>query len=427
MRQVHDSTPCLTGLGLVTGLGFGVTVNREALLAGDTAIGRVADGVAETSLAARVDEPYLRVEVPGSLESQLKFLNGSGLLAVEAAIEACGVAGWQADDPEPERRGLWLSQMDAWDWSCVELREGVAAATDDFKLPLEAAALNASCSRRVKPFFILDSLKNNAFSFLANLFDLQGANTATAGFDAATLGLLDLAARSLVRGDLDRAMVTGAGRIAADVARHDLVLHGLARPSDDPGYRPFDVDGVGLVPGEAAAAVTVETRDRCASPIAALLGFGTATGEPLAGVLAPTAETLAAAIDEALEEAQVRAGDLAAVVLPAYGIPEADRAQLAALAAASAFAVVFDGVPAVCWRGAVGHTALASDLVDLVLAADGLRTGRLAGTIGLRTPLADAGRPIAGAAGVEVGSGGVLIVSAGLRGQASAAVLGRAG
>jgi 3-oxoacyl-(acyl-carrier-protein) synthase len=420
MRRAHDATPCITGLGLVTGLGFGVAANREALRAGRTAIRRVDDGPAATSLAARVEEPLLRLEVPASLEAQLKFLNGSGLLAVEASSEACREAGWRVDDPEPERRGLWLSQMDGWDWSCLELRDGIAAATEEFTRPLEAEALNASCSRRVKPFFILDSLKNNAFSFLANLFDLQGANTATAGFDASTLALVDVAARALVRADLDRALVTGAGRITSDVARYDLSLHGLARPTDEPGYRPFDASGCGLVPGEASAALTLEPRGRCRSSLAALLGFGTATGAPLDGVLAPTAATVAAAVDLALEEAEVRPGDLAAAVLPAYGLPEADGALLAALASAPALAAV----PAVCWRGAVGHTALASDVVDLVVAADGLRAGSLPGTVGLRTPLADAGRPIVGAQGVDVRHGGVLVVSAGLRGQASALVLG---
>lgn len=422
MRPVDDTTPCLTGLGLVTGLGFGVATNREALGAGQTAVRPVGGAPVAADVAARVEEPLVRAGVPEGLEAQLKFLNGSGLLAVEAATEACGESRWRANDPEPERRGLWLSQVDAWDWSCPELREAFAIATEDFTRPLEAAALNASCARRVKPFFILDSLKNNAFSFLANLFELQGANTATAGFDAPTLGLLDLAARALVRADLDRALVVGAGRITSDVARLDLVLHALRQPAGEPGYRPLDAAGAGLVPGEAAAALTLETRARCASPLAALLGFGASTGAPLEGHLAPTTETLALAIQTALEGAGVEAGDLAAVVLPAYGLPAVDRAQLAALASLP----VLDSVPAVCWRGAVGHTALAADAVDVVLAADALRTGHLPGTVGLETPLPDAGRPLPGPEGVELGAPGMLVVSAGLRGQAAAAVLGAA-
>lgn len=422
MRPLDDTTPCLTGLGLVTGLGFSVETNREALRDGRTAVREVGGAPVAASHAAIVEEPLLRVEVPASLEAQIKFLNGGGLLAVDAASEACREADWKAEDPEPERRGLWLSQMDAWDWTCIDLRDGVAAATDDFKQPLEAEALNASCSRRVRPFFILDSLKNNAFSFLANLFDLQGANTATAGFDNPTLALLDLAVRSLERGSLDRALFVGAGRIVSEVARHDLVLHGLARSGDASGYLPLDANGVGVAPGEAAAAFTLEARGRCQAPIAAVLGFGAATGAPLEDAPAPTAQTLAAAIRGALSSAEAKAGDLAAVVLPAYGLPEADRAQLDAL---DLLPVLAD-VPAVSWRGAVGHTALAADAVDVVMAADALRTGRLPGTIGLTTPLSDAGRPIVGPEGCDLGSGGVLVVSAGLRGQAAAVVLGPA-
>lgn len=423
MRRAEDDTPVLTGVGVVTGLGFGVAANQAALAAGRTAV-RAAPG---EEPVARVEPPYLRAAVPEEMETQVKFLNGAGLLAVEASIEACGAAGWRGDDEAPERRGLWLSQMDAWDWSCIALRDAFVDATESFSSPLDGEALNTSATRRVKPFFMLESLKNNAFSFLAGLFDLRGPNTGTAGFDTTSLVLLDLAARAVARGDLERALVVGAGRITEDVARLDVVLHGLARPAGRGGaYRPLEAGGTGVAPGEGAAALCLETlegaRARGVRPLATLLGSGAATGDPLPGVPAPTAATLHDSIETALEAAAAGPGDVLAALLPGYGLAEADRAQLEALGGCRAL----DGVPALVWRGATGHTALACDLVDVALAADALRAGRLPGTPGLATPLDVGGRPIAGSALAADGRG-VLVVSAGFGGQAAAVVLGPVG
>ena len=427
MRSGGDDTRVVTGLWLVTALGFGVDASYAALCAGGCGIGPTDDSAPDsgTSLAATVQEPLLRTDVPEALEAQIKFLNGAGLLAVNAASEAWRHAGWEADDVAPEAKGLWLAQVDSWDWSCIELRPAFVDATEDFQRPVEAEALNRSSARLVKPFFLLESIKNNAFSFLANLFDLQGTNTSVGGFEAATLDLLDLAARALARKDLDRALVVGTGRVTQGVARHDYVAQGLALPTDDPGYRPFDVAGVGLVPGEAAATAALERRvDARAggrAPLAALLGYGSVTGVPRDDAHAPTADTIRAAVEHALDEAEVEKGDLAAVVLPAYGLPEIDRALLEVLGDVP----VLDGVPAVSWRGATGHTALADDLVSLAIAASGLAAGRMPPTVGVREPIHLAGRPIPRAP-FDVSEPGVLVVGAGLWGRGTALVVSRA-
>jgi 3-oxoacyl-(acyl-carrier-protein) synthase len=265
----------------------------------------------------------------------VKFLNGAGELATQAAHDAWRDAAAE-DAASPEASGLWLSQMDTWDWPCVDFQTAVRDATDDLTKPLEAEALNRSSVRRTKPFFLLDSLKNNAFSFVTRWWSLRGANTGVAGFAGPTLGLLDLAARAIARGDQERALVVAAARAANGVLRRDLVLHGLSRPSGDPASRPLDTRGTGCVLGEAAAALTVERQEtasaRGAEVRATFLGYAGATGEPLAEMqLAPRAETLRAAAAGALDRAAIEAGDLLGVVLPALGLPEADAAMLAAL------------------------------------------------------------------------------------------------
>ena len=425
MRTISDTTPVVTGSGLVTALGFGVTPSFEGLLAGRSGIQETADAAQDSgcALAAFVPPPYLRVEPPDDLRTQVKFLNGAGELAAQVASEAHGDSGWDEYEVPGEDCGLWLSQLDAWDWSCAAFRPAVMEATEDLTRPLETEALNRSSVKRTKPYFLLDSLKNNAFSFVARWWNLRGANTSVSGFAGGSFGLLDLAARSLVRGDQERALVVGAGRAACGVVRRDLLLSGLSRQTADPGYRPLDRNGTGCAPGEGAAAVALERLStataRGAEPRGAILGYGAACGAPLKDSLpAPSAETIKSAAELALAQAEIQGGDLLGVVVPALGLPEADGAMLDAVAAQPAA----ESTPIVAWRGATGHCALASELAEVVLAVEALRRGCLPGTVGLDDPLPNSGRLLP-TAPTEGSGRAMLVIAAGLQGEVSAVVV----
>ena len=327
-----------------------------------------------------------------------------------------GPRGWSSAASDGGRQGLWLAQMDAFDWSCVEMRPAFALATEGFAKPLEAEALNRAAARYVKPFFLLESLKNNAFSFLANLFDLRGPNTSVSGYAGPSVVLLDLAARALLRDDLDRALVVGAGRAASAVARNDEALLGLRRAGPTPLPGPFDARGVGLAPGEAAAALCLGRPDgRTGADL--LLAAVEASGAPRDDLPAPRGETARRAAAEALASARVGPEDLAFVVAPSLGVPDADRDVLEALASLPAVS----GAPVVSWSGALGRLALADGLAEVVVALAALRRGAVPGTVGCREPLSVRAR--VALAPFEPRGKAALVLSSGRHGEVSAAVV----
>lgn len=419
---MRSSPVAIVGTGCVTPLGFGVDATFAALLAGRSGVRRLEGETPSgpASLAAVVDAPYLRREVPRALEPQIKFLNGAGQLAVEAVEEAW--EPWRDDEVAGDRKGLFLSQMDAWDWSCVELRAGFAEATGEFSQDAPGEGLNREVARRTKPFFLLESLKNNAFSFLANLHELKGANTSVAGWSGASLAALDFAARALGRGDLDRALVVGAGRAVHGVARADVARHGLRRAGDDAAFRPFDREGLGEVRGEAAAALALERVEDAQAAgrriLARLRGTGAGIDAPRDDLPVPRAAAYADALAHALAAAGAEAAEVGFLVLPATGRPEADAEVLEACRAVDGLA----DVPQVSWRGAFGNTPLAGELVDLVAATRALAAGTVPGTVGLE-------RGLDGAEGVRREAFAperrlALVLTAGLGGGAAAVVVG---
>ena len=388
MRAPRPDDAALTGAGVVTALGYGLEATFEALAAGQSAVSPTDGAGAEAAVshAAVIEAPYLRSEVPREMEPQIKFLNAAGELAVEATIEALAAADLPEAGFAPERHGLYLAQMDSGDWSCPEFRPAVLAATEDFTKPLTQEELNRASTRRVKPFFMLESLKNNAFSFLATMFGLRGVNTSVAGFAGPTTPAIAMALRRLQERALDAVLICAAARPTSATARLELTERGIPGA---PG------DGAGALHFERAAEATARG---VADPIL-VLGQGAATVRPADGSWSPTLRALVSAASMALAEAEIEAGDLMGIVAPDLG-EEGLEAALAALPATA-------DVPIVRWKGALGHAALAADTLEVALAAEAVRRGELPG----------AGDAVAGKA--------VLVLTAGLLGQTGALVLGR--
>ncbi len=378
MRAIRPTDAVLTGAGCVTALGRTLAETHTALAAGSNGVHAVGDAAPAMDQAAVLEAPFLRVDVPDELEAQIKFLNGAGELAVEACAEAMLESALMSAPYEDTRRGLYLSQMDSYDWSCPEFHNAMRGATDDLAGDVDPVELNASAKRRVKPFFMLESLKNNAFSFLATWFGLRGANTSVAGFSGPTWTCLDMAVRSLARGSLDAAVVVGAARPTSGVARAEL-----------------QANAVPTAAGDGAGALVFERRaDAVARGIAGraiVLGSGAATIAPPEGSWAPPTAALLAAARVTLAEAEVGPGELGGVIAPGLG----ESGLLEALEELPATA----GVPLRSIKPHTGHLALASDAVEVALAAASLAEGD--------------GAP-------------VLVLTAGLLGQAGAVVLARA-
>lgn len=378
MRDIRPTDAAVTGTGCVTALGRTLAESHAAVAAGQAGVRALDDTAADSGMdrAAVIDAPFLRIEVPDEMEPQIKFLNGAGELAVEACTEAVQQAALLDAPYEDTMRGLYLSQMDSYDWSCPEFHNAGAALPEGDE-PWDQQLVNKTASRKVKPFFMLESLKNNAFSFLATWYGLRGANTSVAGFSGPTWTCFDMAARSLARGSLDAAIVLGAARPTSGVARAEMDAQAVRAPAGD---------GAGALVlerhGEAAA--------RGAGVHAVILGLGAATVAPEEGDWAPPTEALVAAAAQALEEAGMEPGELAAVVAPALG----ERGLAEALADLPAAA----GAPLRAFKAQIGHCGLAAEPVEACLAI---------------------------AAMDEEDAGPILVLTAGLLGQAGALVLAR--
>ncbi len=275
MRAIRDDDAAITGLGLVTPLGFGVGTVADAIAAGrraGTTVGNDGDPDG-TRRAAQVEEPWLGEPIPEEHAAQAKFLTASGQMAVTAVREALREAALpERATPDP-RRGLFLAQMDWMSIEYADFRPVFVEATDDFTKPFTAEGLNTATVRKLNPFYLLDTLNNNAYSFVTALLGWMGPGTSLSGPAGPGLLAVSMAARAIRRREADAMLAVGAGRLTLPIARFELARRNAALPENERA-----------IPGEGAAAMVLEplalARARGAKPIAVVLGWGAAFGPP---------------------------------------------------------------------------------------------------------------------------------------------------
>ena len=372
MRSIADRDAVITGLGLFTALGQGVPAHDECLGLGASA----------ASGPRPVEEPLLRVTIPEDLEAQAKFLNGSGKLAVTAVAEAVVAARLEEAGLPDHAKGLYLAQSDFTLAEYAGYRPAFVDATEGFTIPVAMPALNASSVRKMNPFHLLETINNNAFSFLSAWHGLRGANTSVSGWSGPGLEAVSLAARTIVRGDAKAAVVCGTGRSAGVTSVMELRAdRGPCRRARPRATAP-----------RRWSSRRSRRRGRAGvTPLAAIVGSGAACGpaaegEPVYG------DAVRTAAEQALAEAGAGAGDVDLVVAPSVTIGQALVEALPILGKADVRS----------FRAGVGHIATASDVVDVALVARWMSVPER-----------------------NDDPRGALVIAAGLDGQASAVVLAR--
>ena len=301
---------------------------------------------------------------------------------------------------------------------------GVAAATEDFTRPLEAEALNASCSatreavlhpRQPQEQRVLlprEPVRPPGGQHGHRRLRRPDARPARPG-----------AARALRRGRPRPRPGDGRGPHHRPTSRGttSCCTVSCVAPTS-PATGRSTRTACGLVPGEAAAALTLEPRGRSARR----------PSRRCSASAPPRARRSTASSPRRLRPSRRPSCSRSRTprCAPATWRRRAARLRPArrsdgALLAALASVPALDGVPAVSWRGAVGHTALAGDAVDLVVAADGLRDGLACPApwgCAPRSPTRATDRRRAGPGRAARRRAARL---GGPRGQASALVLGR--
>jgi minimal PKS chain-length factor (CLF/KS beta) len=165
-------------------------------------------------------------------------------------------------------------------------------------------------------------------------------------------------------------------------------LSAASEPHD--AYRPFDKGANGYVPGEGGAILLIESSERAkqrGAPrvYAEIAGYGATQDAHHWGRPAPDARQLARAISLALADAGLAPEELDAVFADAFGVPEFDALEVAAIK--QALGASASKVPVTAPKTMVGRLYAGGAALDVAAAVLAMRDGVIAPTVNLDEPV----------------------------------------
>jgi len=303
----------ITGFGVVCPIGIGREAFWTALLEGRSGVRRL--GVFERGGRAAP----IGAEVTGFDPKQyvrprksLKVMSRDIVLGFAAADLACVDAQLAQKRVDPERIGIVLGA----DLIACELDELVApyrACMAEGRFQFDRWGPQALAE--FYPLWMLKYLPNMPACHIGIAQDIRGPTNSIVLGEVSSLAAVAEGTRAIERGQVDAMIAGGVGmRIHPTIWTHDQISQ-YSQRADNPAAacRPFDAGRDGIVNGEGAAALFMESRAsaeaRGATILARVLGFAAAfeprrNGTPLRGTAIRTA------IRRALDAAGLRPGEV---------------------------------------------------------------------------------------------------------------------
>ncbi len=328
----------------------------------------------------------------------------------------------------PERKSLYVASGDFTRVGNLDFFPVMKEVAGPGWKPPDPKALNEAALHQVNPFFLLEGLPNNLFSYLSALYEMMGPNGSMSSLSSCGAQALEFGDRVLRQGGAEAALIVGCGSWVDPLILFELaglgVLSKAAEGADS--FRPFDRRRDGFLAGEGAAALLLETAEsaaaRGARPLGRVLGAGNYQEAGVGGHIPIPEEAAVRACREALADAALAPADLAFVLPHGSGTPKGDRSELRALRGLLGEAA--GAVPLSGLKPYTGHMGAASDVGELILGLRALAEGELPPTPGFERAerefagldILSAARPVAGSA--------FLSLSHSIGGQTSATVVG---
>jgi 3-oxoacyl-[acyl-carrier-protein] synthase II len=255
----------VTGVGLVTPVGIGVTESWKNIIKGVSGISRIT----------KFDPSNFSSQIAGEVKNfdPVNYLNPKEARRMDtfiqyglvAGTEAIKDAGFEVNDSNAHRIGVSIG-------SGIGGLGTIEATNDTF---------DAGGPRKVSPFFIPGTIINMISGNLSIMFGLKGPNTCIVTACTTGTHCIGDAARMIAYGDAD-IMVAGG----SEAAITELSVAGFASAkalssrNDDPktASRPWDIDREGFVIGEGSGVMVLEeyehAKKRGAKIYCELIGYG---------------------------------------------------------------------------------------------------------------------------------------------------------
>ncbi|MBI5741464.1 MAG: hypothetical protein HZA16_12215 [Nitrospirae bacterium] len=376
----------ITGMGLTTPLGKNIEENLAGVRDMRTGIAHYPlEGLPDfLQYFAQVKEYALPQDMSPRQEGQMKFLNRGAILGFCSSCEALSELKEKISDVSPARRALYVASGNftkvGYDFMYPALKDSADADWQS----VDQRKLNAAALNKVNPFFLLESLSNNLFSFLSAHVEFMGPNTSLASLSPYGGNALELAYRSIRQNKADVALAVGYGNWITEIPMYELEGLGILSKckSGVHSYRPFDRHRDGFVPGEGGAAILLASSDAAEhlgmEISGKIKGVGNCIEFPSNQRLGVPDKVIRGNIMSLMKETGLGVNDLACIIPHGSGTRKGDRSELRSI-----IDVLGDNrdVPVCGLKPYTGHMGAASDIAEVIVGIHSVKNKAVPATL----------------------------------------------
>lgn len=359
----------VTGLGVVSALGVGAEQHLEGLREG-------RDGIQQM---ARIDTSALSIKIAGEARgfegadhfsrSELAMCDRVSQMALVAGAEAVVASGLASgvDDAAAERTGVVLGSS----------MGGMHTCDDSYK------SIYAEGKTRVHPFTVPKLMSNAPASQLSMAHGFKGASWVVSTACASSNHAIGQAFHLVRSGALDAALTGGCeSGLTFGVIK---AWEGLRVMSKD-ACRPFSKTRNGMVQGEGAAIIAIETLERAqargAPILCEIVGFGASADA--GDIVQPSQDGAARAMRSALADGALVPEEVGYVNAHGTATAANDRTEVAAMK--QVFGEHAKALRISSTKSMHGHCIGAAGAVEFAALVLALRDGVISPTINYDAP-----------------------------------------
>ena len=348
-------------MGVVSPLGVSAKSAFDAARAGRSAIRRL-DFASIDRLVSPIGAPVETFSGADYFDPpKLRMLDRASQFALVAAAQALAEAHVELTPGDRSRTGVFMGTG----------MGGIGSIDDGYH------TLYGENSDRIKPFMILLGMHNAPAAWIGIEHNLSGPNLTYSTACSSSAVAIGEAWGRLRRGELDFAIAGGAeaplslGSMKAWEALRTVATVDLSDPSAS--CKPFSANRSGMVLGEGAAMLVLESWERATARGAFIqgevIGYGLFTD---AGhVIRPSVEGQAEAMRAALQSAGIDASEVDAINAHGTGTLANDSVETAAIK--SVFGSRASRIPVSATKALHGHLLGATSALECVLSIQAMR------------------------------------------------------
>lgn len=362
----------VTGMGMITALGHNVPDTWTAILAGESGLGEITLFDKELHSSGGVCEvkDFDAAEHLG--KRQARRSDRYQQFAAVATIEALEQSALKINDENRDRIGIYM---------------GTGVGGIRTLVEQERTLLNEG-TRRLNPFAITMIMPNGAGGMLAIDYGIQGPNITITTACAAGIDAIGHAFRAIRRGEVDVALTGGSESIMTSVAVGGFERAGATSTKTNGTPQPFDKNRDGLIPGEGAGMLVLESlnyaKARGATILGEIAGYGQTADAYHITAPSPGGIGAAKAMIKAIEDAQIPASDVNYISAHGTATPLNDSHETMSIKTAlgeHAYDVAISST-----KSMTGHVMGATGALESIFCLLAIRDGLVPPTINYETP-----------------------------------------